>query len=460
VNSVPGFIEIANTPYYFEASQRETLTAMAARVADMRKAGRLTPQVLWNIRKYFRIKNIYHSNAIEGNNLTVGETREVIERGLTITGKSLKDQAEAKNLSEALDFLEELASDSARPISEADIRQIHFLVLKGINDQNAGRYRTADVEISGSEYKPPSPESIPISMRELSHWLANASVPGELFASPDGFMNAVVAHAWFVYIHPFIDGNGRVSRLLMNLLLMRFGYPIAIVTKEDRLRYYDALELSQSSDLSGFIALISECVLESLEEYEAAAKQQLEHEEWAAALAEKLGAPEIVRAKNEYEVWKNAMELLKSYFRQTATFMNDQASAGSVFFRDFGTLEFEKYFSLRNGESAKKTWFFRVDFKSGDRVARYLFFFGQRSHHLRNHADVTLHIAREDPAGSFHYGRLDSMSAPNVPNLLEVGFHVQKAMFAIRDKSRTSTVERFEAIGERFFREVVEKHFA
>src|SRR5712692_5158290 len=103
---------------------------------------------------------------MEGNMLDVGETRLVVEQGLTLTGKPLKDQAEAKNLSEAIDFLEELARDTSRAISEADIRQLHFLVLKNIREADAGKYRTVAVEISGSQYKPPAPESIAAEMQQ------------------------------------------------------------------------------------------------------------------------------------------------------------------------------------------------------------------------------------------------------------------------------------------------------
>jgi len=97
--------DIPNTAYVYENSQHATLEEIAERLRRMRSAGSLTPEVLHNLRKYFRIKNIYHSNAIEGNQLTVGETRQVVELGMTLTGKPLKDQAEAKNLAEATDFL-------------------------------------------------------------------------------------------------------------------------------------------------------------------------------------------------------------------------------------------------------------------------------------------------------------------------------------------------------------------
>ncbi|MBK8017651.1 MAG: Fic family protein [Betaproteobacteria bacterium] len=114
--------------------------------------------------------SITNPNAIEETFFSVGETRQIVEFGLTLTGRPLKDQAEAKNLSQALDFLEELAGNPLRPISEADVRQLHFLVLKGIDDANAGVYRSVQVEISGSKYKPPAPESLNSQMHQFGDW--------------------------------------------------------------------------------------------------------------------------------------------------------------------------------------------------------------------------------------------------------------------------------------------------
>jgi Fic family protein len=451
--------DIPGTSYCYESAVETSVGEIAERVRKLRAGGRLTPEVLHTIRKYFRIKNIYHSNAIEGNQLNVGETRQVVELGLTITGKPLKDQAEARNLAHAIDYLEDLARNPDIPIRELDIRQIHGLILKGIDDANAGKYRTVAVEISGSEFKPPGPESVPAQMAEFGRWLESASVPGAAFATPEGLIRAAVAHTWFVTIHPFIDGNGRVARLLMNLILMRFGYPIAIITREDRLRYYDTLEMSQSSDLSGLIGLLVECLHESLEEYEHAAQEQRERVEWAQSLAQRFSAPQKVRAKNEYEVWKTAFELLKSYFRQTASMLDESAEIGRVWFKDFDTIDFEKFLSLRLGESVKRTWFFRVDFTSGLKSARYLFFFGYAHPQLRPTCDVTLFVAREDPPGSYYYRRLDGITAPNVPQMTEIGYLPAEERFVARERSGAKRDGRIEELGRHFFEEVIKLHF-
>ncbi len=453
-------IEIPGTDYVYDDTRLVELQSIANRVAEMRKGGSLSPQVLHHILKYFKIKNIYHSNAIEGNVLEVGETRQVVELGLTITGKPLKDQAEARNLSNALNFFEELAAQNTKPISEFEVRQLHQLVLQGLSDE-AGAYRSVQVTITDSDYAPPGPEVVTGKMAEFGAWLHQNSTPDKnAFAGIEGLLAAAAAHTWFVTVHPFIDGNGRVARLLMNIMLMRHGYPIAVISKEDRLRYYDALEISQASDLTPFIALLIECVSESLEEYEIAADEQRQMKEWATSHAERFDQPEREKIRNEYEVWKNAMELLKSYFQKPVGQFNQVTQFGRIYFKDFGTLEFEKYCSLRQGYSAKKTWFLRVDFRRGERVARYLLFFGHASQIMGSRCDVTLHVAREEPTNSFNYERTETLTVENVPGLVEIGYEISKGRYIVRmRKSQNSRISRVEEFTREFFTEILKSHF-
>lgn len=336
-------------------------------------------------------------------------------------------------MSHALDFLGELAGTAVTPIIEKDVRQLHALVLDGIVDE-AGAYRSVPVAVSASAYSPPGPESVPVDMADFGRSLAASSVPSEdASASVSGLLAAAVAHTWFVTVHPFIDSNGRVARLLMNLMLMRYRYPIA---------------------------LLVECIGESLEEYEAAAEEQRETSEWAASLAQKFTKPERVRAENEYEVWKSAMELLRSHLGSTVDTLDEQYGLyRNVYLRNFGHLEFEKYSALRYDESAKRTWFLRIDFRRGNTTARYLFFFGHASDGMRGRCDVTLHVAREEPPNSFYYERLDRIGSSNVPDLAEIGYEMSQERFVIRMCSGRMRESRIEDFSKRLFEDVVERHF-
>lgn len=452
---------IAETMYEVPDIQVEAAHRLATKVRKMRDTGALSAEVLGRLRRYFKVKNIYHSNAIEGNVLDVGETRLVVEQGLTLTGRPLKDQAEAKNLAEAIDFLEELASSPSLPITESDVRQIHQLVLKGVDDRESGKYRSVQVEIGGSQFKPPGPESVPGEMKRFGEWLQRASVPDRLFELDDALLAVAAAHTWFVSIHPFIDGNGRVSRLLMNLFLMRYTFPIAVIAREDRIRYYDALETSQSSDLGPLVQLVTECLEESLEEYEAAASDQRAAQEWALSVATKLDQKEVTKASNQYEVWKSAMDLLKSQFRETADLLSANIAMSKIHFKDFGSLELEKYLSLKAQGSAKRTWFFGLEIRSGAQAAKYLFFFGSRSHNLRSErdAEVTLHIAREDPPGSFQYTRCDSSPSSKDPDIVEIAYSPSKEAILARRRGGSAREQKVDSIVREFVQQIVERNF-
>ncbi len=198
----------------------------------------LPPALVRNLEEWFRVELTYTSNAIEGNTLTRRETAIVIEKGLTVGGKSLKEHLEAINHAKALDIVRELVSKKNRNLSEADILRIHEMVLSGIDDSNAGRYRDVAVRISGSSVVLPNFRKVPVLMEEFAAWLK-----GQKNLHPAAL--ASEAHYRLVTIHPFVDGNGRTARLLMNLILMMHGYPPAIIRPRDRLAYISGLESGQ-----------------------------------------------------------------------------------------------------------------------------------------------------------------------------------------------------------------------
>lgn len=198
----------------------------------------LPPALVNNLEEWFRVELTYTSNAIEGNTLTRKETALVVEQGLTVRGKTLKEHLEAINHAEAMDFIKELVGENRKDIQERDVLDIHALILKKIDDDNAGRYRQVAVRISGSNVILPNYVKVPELMEGFCEWLRgkNTDHPAKIAAD---------AHFKFVSIHPHADGNGRTARLLMNLLLMQTGYPPALVRKEDRDLYIDSLEKAQ-----------------------------------------------------------------------------------------------------------------------------------------------------------------------------------------------------------------------
>jgi Fic family protein len=198
----------------------------------------------------------YNSNAIEGNTLTLSETKVVLE-GITIGGKTMVEHLEAINHREAILFVEDLIANK-EPLSEWNIKNIHAMILREIDNTNAGKYRSENVVISGEKHIPPKHYEIGDLMQKLMVEYQNG------WKEFHPVVRATLIHGEFVKIHPFIDGNGRTSRLLLNFELMKNGYPPIIIKNEERARYYDVLDEAHTTmNYEPFIELVSELVIES-----------------------------------------------------------------------------------------------------------------------------------------------------------------------------------------------------
>ena len=218
----------------------------------------LEAPLIKQLKEYYKIGLTYSSNAIEGNTLTESETKIVIEEGITIGGKPLKDHLEAIGHAEAYDFLQTLALN--KTILEKDLTKLHHLFYFRIDEKNAGKYRSSKAIITGSKYPLPKPADLPHLMHELIPHIEKYRKEFHPVKA------AALAHKDFVFIHPFIDGNGRTARLLMNLLLLQEGFNIAIIPPITRREYIDALELAHTTD-EEFINFIARMVRETQKDY-------------------------------------------------------------------------------------------------------------------------------------------------------------------------------------------------
>ena len=221
----------------------------------------LPSEIVKNLQEDLIVRWTYHSNAIEGNTLTLLETKVVLE-GITVGGKALREHFEAINHRNAIYYVEDIIKKQ-EPFSEWQIRNIHQLILKNIDDDNAGRYRQQNVLISGATTTPPDYTLLNHKMAQFVDWYNTEA--DQLHA----IERAAKVHADFVGIHPFIDGNGRTSRLLMNLELMKAGYPPCVIKVENRLAYYEALDQWMAhGKTEPFVQLVADAVLEGFKPYQ------------------------------------------------------------------------------------------------------------------------------------------------------------------------------------------------
>lgn len=222
----------------------------------------LSASAVHKLRQQLQLEMTYNSNAIEGNSLSQKETFLVINEGITIKGKPLKDHLEAKDQYEALGFLYELVDRKNKPtLSEIMIRQFHSLVVKKTEEEWAGRYRDGNVIIVGATHTPPDTTHVPILMKDLIEWYRKNQ------RKYHPVEQAAIFHHKLVHIHPFFDGNGRTARLIMNILLMNQGYPLTVILRNDRSKYYRALSEADDKNYKSIVRLIAQSVERTLDMY-------------------------------------------------------------------------------------------------------------------------------------------------------------------------------------------------
>lgn len=243
-------------------SLTQLLATIAAKKQKLDDRRPLDTTLLKNLAEWFRVELTYNSNAIEGNTLTRSETALVIEKGITVKGKSLDEHLEAVNHAEALDYVKELAATTKRAdLTKRDLLSMHHLILNKVDDENAGRFRHIDVSIAGSDVVLPSHVVVPELMESYMEWLTSENHESIVTIAAE-------AHLRLVTIHPFADGNGRTARLLMNLLLLQEGYPIAVISNDTRQDYINSIGKAQKTDdKQDYLRVVYEAINASLDIY-------------------------------------------------------------------------------------------------------------------------------------------------------------------------------------------------
>ena len=230
------------------------------KLAKLNQSRPLPAAALNRIKDELAMEWTYNSNSIEGNTLTLQETKLVLQDGITVKGKPLREHFEAVNHHDAVDYIESIVKPNYK-INERDVLHTHALVLDKIEKDFAGRFRNAGVRITGANYTPPNALKVYDYIHDLMQWVNNES--GGLHP----IIRAAVFHHRFVWIHPFFDGNGRSVRLLFNLLMMKHGFPPAIILRNDRKKYYAALNKANEGDYQKLFLLVCQAMERSLDIY-------------------------------------------------------------------------------------------------------------------------------------------------------------------------------------------------
>jgi len=363
-------INLDGSPYSLVETGKwavEKAADLERRVDLLRNEGQLTEQTL---RAYFgdtRFEQIAESNAIEGSTLSTGETELAIMQGITVTGHDPAFSRDAINLSNALKRLVELAKEpSATDIDQ--VKELHGLILADAS--TASLFRSQPVRISGSPHVPPATwQEVMAGMEDWERWSRNN-------AEASALLRAIVLHTWLTHIHPFADGNGRTSRAVLNLELIRAGLPSIIIRRKDRLRYYEALaESDLGGDLGPIVELVVERAKDALNRLERAATAQEGYDRARAELIE--------AQKRQVGIWNDAVRLLFSLIGDALEAAFEDIGRVSTFWYE-DELAIDDFVSLSQGSAVGRSWLFRINAEvSGFEGQRYLAWTGYRSDQMR-----------------------------------------------------------------------------
>lgn len=332
----------------------------------------INQQLLNELRSRLKIKHVYHSNAIEGNNLTLRET-EMILNGMVVNERPLKDEIEAKSLNNATEYLYSLIEGS-EALTKRTLLELHGLIIDKSIDQQSGKFRKNDVQIKGSNHSPPNHFKVEEHVDNLFKWMNRNShkyKPIEM---------ASILHHWLTWIHPFNDGNGRVSRLFLNFFLLQKGYPEVVIRISDRDDYYNSLINADNGEIIDLIKILVVNVLESAKQYEELFNEDDRQKQWKEKLKD-VAADQYEKIKKQhsydYEIWKNNIQNFQQLIGKNLLVINEQLPNINFSVKEYEILTLNQYLDLIEDRKVSNTWYFnfRLFNDANGKMVNLLFFF-------------------------------------------------------------------------------------
>jgi Fic family protein len=351
-------------------------------------------------------ERVYSSNAIEGSTLDLRETILVLKHGAAGAQKK-REATEAENLGEAVKHITRY-QDEGQKVHETDkLLRVHGLILRGINDDWAGRFREHSVMIRGATIQPPDHSYVPSLVDAVMAYLRK---PRE--------SNAVLRGTWVHWalarIHPFHDGNGRLARLWGDLVLLEGKLTCAIIRPEDRRNYLEALTHADDGDFNPLVQLVAQRVSATFDTYLIHLGMDAEFKEWVVEVAGEVDARSEERSRLTYQRWSRKMEQLRREFELCAAKVSETSQTVRIQVLRYPPIEQTKWENIRSGIGAQKTWHFALEFSSQVRRRRYFFFFGKHfwsdldNERERSEQRVSLLIGEDDGSGK-HSVQLDEI---------------------------------------------------
>lgn len=385
------------------------------------------------LKKHLLISSVYNSNAIEGNKLSLRET-EIILDGMVINERPLKDEIEARSLANATDYLYKLI-DGREQLSCRTLLELHSLIMENIPNIQGGRFRQEDVTIKNSEHKPISFLHVEEEVDEMFKWM------NRNMHKYNPIVMASIVHHWLVWIHPFSDGNGRVSRLFTNFFFLQKGFPEIVIKIGDRDRYYDSLIEADKGDITNLVDLISDKLRQTVSVYEEFLNEHDRLVAWRKRYKE-LGEDNYSEAKEsfsyQYEVWQNQISTFKTILTKNVETLDKLLPNISFYIKDFDILSYNQYLDILEDRKVSNTWYFVLSIKNhnNNKSMGFVFYFerfrptgkaniAEGKHKKRPHIKLFV-TARNDQ---------ESIRLDRKVDLVNIGTHRDQLSFGVHNRN-------------------------
>lgn len=386
------------------------------------------------LKKHLLISSVYNSNAIEGNKLSLRET-EIILNGMVINERPLKDEIEARSLANATEYLYRLI-DGREPLTQRTLLELHDLLMKNVPNIEGGKFRTEEVSIKNSEHKPIFWSDVPDEVDELFKWM------NRNMHKYNPIVMCSILHHWLAWIHPFSDGNGRVSRLFTNFFLLQKGFPEIVVKIGDRDRYYNSLIEADNGDITNLVELFSDKIRQTVNVYEEFLNEHERQLQWQRKYKQ-IGTEEYSKAKEtfsyEYEVWQNQISVFKTLFLKNIANLSVLLPHLTFYTKEYDILSYSQYLDIMEDRKVSNTWYLVLSIhnKDNDKSMGFVFYFER--FRPTGKADIVESTTKKRPPNIklFVTARKDqrSIRLDRCVDLVNIGTHGDQLSFGVHNRN-------------------------
>ena len=384
------------------------------------------------LKKYLLISSVYNSNAIEGNQLSLRETQIILD-GMVINERPLKDEVEARSLANATEYLYRLI-DGREPLSKRTLMELHSLIMENIPNIEAGAFRKEEVAIKNSDHKPIYWADIEDEVDNMFKWM------NRNMHKYDPIVMCAIIHHWLAWIHPFSDGNGRVSRLFTNFFLLQKGYPEIVIKISDRDNYYNSLIDADKGNITHLVELLSDKLRQTVNIYEEYINEYDRQIAWKQKYKE-LGEEKYIQAKEtysyQYEVWKSQLNVFKALLLENVKQLDSVLPQIAFYTKEYDILSYSQYLDFIEDRRVSNTWYIVLSIynKNNNKSIGIVFYF-ERFKYTRKVSvlnrisgkdrppQIKLYVTARKDQKSFRFGRdVDLVNIGTWGDQLSFGVH-------------------------------------